>query len=66
VQGTRQQLLARARLSEQEDRHVGRGHLVHLGQRGADRGALAHDLSEPLGLLGLFLEIDLLGGQPLP
>ena len=56
VDGARDQLLARARLSEDQDARIRRGDLVDLAKDVPQAGTLAEDAFEPFALVDLVLE----------
>ena len=63
VDRARDQLLAGARLAEDEHRRVGRRDGLHLVQRALQRGRVADDLLEVVVGADLLLEVDLLGRE---
>src|SRR6185503_3011707 len=65
VNGSRDELLTGAGLTEQQYSGIGRGHCCDLAQDAFQRPAFANDLSEMLGAADLFLEVDILVREPI-
>src|SRR5262249_20345132 len=63
MKGAREQLLAGAGLSQEQDGRGGIGNLADLSQRRPESSRLADDLAEVIGLDDLRLEVEVLGGQ---
>src|SRR5207244_10751105 len=63
VDGPREQLLARARFAEKQDRRIGRCDDLHLLERPAQCGTVADDVLERLLVPNLALEVQARFGQ---
>src|SRR5207249_2588682 len=63
VDGPREQLLARARFAEKQDRRIGRCDDLHLLERPAQCGTVADDVLERLLVPNLALEVQALFGE---
>ncbi len=65
VEGEGDEVLSGARLAEEEDRRVGRGHLLDLAQHAAEGGAAADDRLEAVHVPHLLVQDHVLRLEPL-